>query len=226
MAQLRGLVLGLSGIMLALSAVNVVEAHGADAKPVIVISNRATDPQKLTWLPDDARKALGDEIASLKAGTVADFVFIAAGKNWDFRAVTKAGDFASIEELARIGLQSCEYWHHATCVIVSINGYDAVDATGTYPVQPPLLDDRPGSFDALRIPFIGADYQALASAYEKATGPRAFVVSASETFDWETGKTVFDAIAAAYAGCQKADAANQCLLYAVNSRVVFVPGDY
>jgi len=226
MARLRELVLGLSGMVLALSAACTVEAHAADAKPVIIISNTATDPQKLTWLSDDARKALSDDIAGHKAGTIADFVFVAAGSVWQGRTVAKAGDFASVEDLARIALQACEFNRHAPCAIVSINGYDAVDATGTYPVQPRLLDEQPKSFEAARIPFLHADYQALAAKYAMAAGPRAFVLSASDTFAWETGKTVFDAIAAAYAGCQKADPTNQCVLYAINDRVVFVPSDY
>ena len=227
MLRLRALVLGLASIALTFGREGPAGAQDAGARPVIVMSGTPTDPQKLAWIGDDARKALGDEIAAHKAGTLAAFVFVAAaGGVWDGRTAAKPGDFASIEDLARIALQTCEFWHHVPCTIVSINGNDAVDATGTYPVQPRLLDDHPRSFEVSRIPFISADYQSQAAGYATMAGQRAFVVSPSDTFTWQSGKTAFDAIAAAYAACQKQDPSQLCLLYAVNSRVVFVPGDY
>ena len=81
-----------------------------------------------------------------------------------------------------------------------------------------------GAFEATRIPFLTDTDQMSAASYATQTSPRVFVVTPSGYWLWRTGKTVFDAIAAAYADCQKGASGQVCVLYAVNDRVVFEPG--
>ncbi len=194
-------------------------------RPVLVTSSTETDPQALTWLTDDGRKGLAGAIAEEKAGTIHAFVFAAApgGDAWATRSTSKAGDFLSIEDLARAGLQTCQFFENGPCYIVSINGLEARDPFGGYPVQPDLLAGQHGRFDPARIPFLTGAEQVTAGAYANQAGPRAFVVTATDYWLWRTGKTVFDAIASAYADCQKGAAGQVCVLYAVNDQVVFTP---
>jgi len=194
-------------------------------RPVLVTSSTETDPQALAWLTDDGRKSLAAALAQEKAGTIHAFVFAAvpSADAWAFRSTSKATDFLSVDDLARAALQTCQFFAKIPCYIISINGQDARDQYGGYPMQPNLLAGQRGRFDPARIPFVTSSDQVSAAAYANQTGPRAFVVTPSDYWLWRTGKTEFDAIASAYADCQKGAAGQTCVLYAVDDQVVFEP---
>ena len=194
-------------------------------RPVLLMNSTMVDPQALTWLSDDGRKALIGAIADLKAGRSYAFVFAAApgADAWATRSTSKAGDFLSVDDLARNALQTCQFFENGPCYIVSIDGHDARDAFGGYPAQPDFLAGQSGTFSPGKIPFITAAEQVTAGAYASQTGPRAFVVTPSDYWLWRTGKTEFDAIATAYADCQKSAPNQVCVLYAVDDKVVFAP---
>ncbi len=194
-------------------------------RPVLIMSNAMIDPQTLGWLADDGRKALANAIAQQKSGGFQAFVFAGApgGDAWSYRSTNKATDFLSVEELARAALQVCQFFENGPCYIVSINGHDARDTFGGYPDQPDFLAGQHGTFAATKIPFITDTDQMSAASYASQTSPRAFVITPSGYWLWRTGKTVFDAIAAAYTDCEKGASGQVCVLYAVNDRVVFEP---
>jgi hypothetical protein len=207
------------------AARTVAFAH--DPAPVLVAGKGQTDPQKIGWLTDQGRKALTAAIDNYKKGATLGFVFAAGpgGEYWANREAAKSVGFVSIDELARVALQTCEYFRHAACFIVSVDGLDQSGSFGTLVVQPRLLSLRRGRFDPARIPFITSSDQVLAAGYATASGPRAFVVTPNGLWLWRNGKTVFDAIAAGDADCKKQFAGQVCVLYAVDSQVVFTPTD-
>jgi len=213
--------------LLALSAAGVSAfAQMPPPQPVLVMNSTMVDPQTLGWLADDGRKALASAIAQQKSGGLYAFVFVGApgGDAWSYRSTNKAADFLSVEELARAALQVCQFFENGPCYIISINGHDARDTFGGYPDQPDFLADQHGIFAATKIPFVTDTDQMTAASYATQTSPRAFVLTPNGYWLWRTGKTVFDAIAAAYTDCQKGAPGQVCVLYAVNDRVVFEPG--
>jgi hypothetical protein len=195
--------------------------QSTNAKPVIVMQEAGADPATLTMLGDDGRKALADTTAQLKAGTIADFVFSATanGATWDVMSADKA-KFLNMEDLARQSFERCEFLSKVSCIIVSINGHDARDSNGGWPSQPRMLAQGTDRFDATRVPFISMANRAAMASYGWAAGPRAYVVTPSGNALWRSGKSIFDAISAARADCQKSFANQICVLYAVNDTVV------
>ena len=131
-------------------------------------------------------------------------------------------EVASVEDLARKSLEVCEYYNHAPCLILAVNGRDARDATGTWPIQPQMLKRDDGPFDAERVPFLAAADRGTVNEYAVSTDQRALVITDLGGWYWRTGDTIVEAIASAAGDCKK-DQAQGCILYAVNDRVVFIP---
>jgi hypothetical protein len=195
-------------------------------RPIINITDTATVPAKYGWISDDGRKALTDAMSQLKAQKLVAFVFVAApgGNFWSYRSVEKSTDFLSVEDLARLSLQSCEYFANSPCYVVSVNGFEASDGAGGLQVQPSMLADQPAEFDATRVPFVSAGTWSTLQGYRAVTKAKALVITVNGGWWWEPGDTMAKAVTAADGDCQKADPNNFCILYAVNDRVVFTAG--
>jgi hypothetical protein len=205
--------------------------EGAPPRPIIVSNPNPVDPKAFPWLDAPGVAALTNDIAQLKSGALSAFVFVAgakSGKGWINEQATKT-DIASVEDLARVGLETCEYYNDGEpCYVLSVNGKDGRDSSGTLPVQPDFLDRLPRTFDAAQAPFVwNQDRHSLAS-YANYARPRALILSESGWWTWHTAATLLDAITQDQADCQKhlaTDKDDDCLLYAVNDEVVFSPDD-
>ena len=200
-------------------------AQSTNAHPVITMNAAMLDSSELPFVGKDARQAFVDAVKKLKSGDYSDYVFAASpdGKVWSDRTAAGNKEVGSVEDLARRALEACEYWDHAPCVILSINGHDARDATGSWPVQPQMLEYGPSAFDAQRVPFVTQADRSSIGDYGKSTEPRALILTDLGDWYWDTGKTVLEAIASTASECEKNHSASDCLLYAVGNRVVLQP---
>ena len=208
------------------AALTAAPASADERAPILMMTDTPTDPAKFAWLNDGARAALGDAIAQYKAGSLFAFVF-AGGPGGDFWAYRSAASDTvpfSIDDLARQALQSCEFVRRAPCLIVSVNGNDARDSGGGLPVQPSLLADQPEEFDPGRVPFVGMTDQGLLAAYPAEPKAKVFVITVNAGWLWRTGNNIFEAAAKGLTDCQTTYPGQLCILYAVNSRVVFEAG--
>ena len=84
-----------------------------------------------------------------------------------------------------------------------------------------MLSQRPSAFEAASVPFVPARVRPQTEAYLRAIGPRAFAVTMAGGWIWRTGKTPTEAIDRTMADCAATLKTDDCILYAVNSRVVF-----
>ena len=197
-------------------------AQSTNASPVIVLGSNEVDPAALPFLTDEARQSFASAIADMKSGVSVAHVMSASPNKtgWSSRQADKT-TFVSLEDLARQSLETCEYYAKGPCLILSINGRDARDANGGWPLQPRMLADEPGVFDAMRLPFTSLANREYLRGYQDVAAPRALVLTTSGGGLWRQGDTIFQAIVAAQADCEKTFAGQLCLLYAVNDRVVF-----
>jgi hypothetical protein len=208
----------------AMSSGGAASAQSTNAAPILIRNAAMVDPASLP-LDDQGKKFLTDALANLASGTWLAHVVASSpdGKIWASGIATK-GSPVNIGDVARQALESCEFANsNGPCVIFSIDGHDARDSDGAWPTQPRMLEVTPGvAFDAWRVPFVSLiDRSQIAKGYPLAAVPRAFVLSQYGGWSWNTGKTVFDAIATTFAACQKNYPGQTCILYAVNDNVVF-----
>ena len=175
-------------------------------------------------MASDGQKAVADALAQLKSGELAAHVTATSAdrKTWATSIALK-GNLANVAEVARQALEACEFVAAGPCLIVEANGHDGRDATGGWPTQPRMLDHRGGQFDNWSVPFVSLGDRVTLKGYAGAGTPRALAVTIAGGWNWNNGATIFDAIAAAYASCQKANKGEACILYAVNDRVVMTP---
>lgn len=203
-------------------ALNVpASAQSTNAHPVIVMGSAAVDPATLPVIDDAARKTLKDDTELHKAGKLPAFVMVGSpdGKIWQIHTATKS-NFLSLEDLARQTLETCEFVSGAPCLIYSINGQDAREKAGGWPLQPAMLSNEPAKFDPQRIPFVSLIDRVTLRGYVTATSPRVMVLTSEGGWLWRQGKTAFDAIALARTDCAKTYPGQFCLLYAVDDKVV------
>jgi hypothetical protein len=209
----------------AIAGFGIAAAPAAEAPPapVLFISDTPTDVARYAWVSEDGRNALAGLIEQHKSGQLLAYAFAAApgGNFWASRVAVKQGDFYSMEDLARMSLESCEHYRGSACFLVSMNGRDATDSAGGLVIQPSFLANQPSTFDPDRVPFARTEERHLIRTYTKETKPRAFVVSPSAGWSWRAGNNIFEAINGALADCQKNFPNQDCLLYAVNEKVVF-----
>ena len=194
--------------------------------PIVIMSDAPTDPARFEWLSEGGRTALPDAIAKHKSGEIFAFVFAGAagGDYWAYRFAANDKVLFSVDDLARQALQACEFVRRAPCLVISINGTDARDAAGGLPVQPLMLAGQPAKFDAERGPFVGMSDRSLLAAYPAEPKAKVLVLTVNAGWLWRTGANIFEAAATAFADCQTTYPGQGCILYAVNDRVVFVPG--
>lgn len=189
--------------------------------PVVSITATPTDPAKFSWVPDDGLKFLAAKIAEKKSGAVFAFVFAASPtgrKTWVSQQATKETDFTSIDDLARVSLEYCENAQGAPCSLLSINGFNTGSGRGL-DVQPRLLARLPDYFNTARVPFLPISQNF--AAYSKLKTPKAFAFAINGTWATALGSDSADAIAKAYDTCKKSSP--QCMLYAVDDRIVWSP---
>ncbi len=103
--------LGLCAAALLLAAqTSRSDAQSTNASPVIIIGSTEVDPATLPFLADDARHALTNAIANLKAGTTVAHVMATSPNKtgWASKDADNT-NFVNIEDLARQSLEICEY---------------------------------------------------------------------------------------------------------------------
>jgi hypothetical protein len=211
---------------LALALLGGAALAAGGAAPIVVAGDTPTDPAKFEWLSENGRTALADAIAKHKAGEVVAYVFAGSpgGDFWAYRSAATDRQLFSLEDLARKALQSCEFFSRAPCFVVSVNGNDARDQSGGLPVQPSMLAGQPETYDAAQVPFVPLSDHTLLAGYTAEPRAKVLVVTPTAGWLWRTGANIFEATATAFADCQKTYPNQPCILYAVNSRVVFLPG--
>lgn len=212
------------------SATTTVRAEAAEPAPIIVDNDKPVDLKAYPWLSESGVKALMADVAEMKSGTIRGFVFAAEEKDiWFAQPLPKSGA-SSVRDLARTVLQGCEYYASGIpCFILSVNGKDGRDSTGTLPTQPVLFERPPAAFDAARAPFVWNRFRRYLAGYGKAAQPRALVLTPDGYSYWNTGQTVLSAIEKDLVACEKhlaTDKSDACLLYAVNDEVVFSPDEH
>jgi hypothetical protein len=169
----------------------------APPAPIIVIGSSDIDPTKYDWLGDTGRKGLTDFVSTLKSGSLYAGVFAASpiGDFWSYRSAAKRTDLYNIADLARQALQSCEYFSHSPCFIISVNGKEARGETGGIPAQPAELVEPPIKYDAGLIPFLSVSSQRILQGYAAAASPKAMVITTNGNGLWRSSDTVFAAVA-------------------------------
>ena len=197
-------------------------AQSTNAKPDLTKSDAPFDPAKLS-LPDGAKKVVTEAQADMKAGKLAGFVFAASPdmKIWAISAAAKDAPKYDPADLARAALEGCEFGLGAPCAILSIDGLDTHGKNGLWAKQPAMLSIKPSDFDAGAVPFVAAAARAQAADYGKAAGARAFAVTTGGGWLWRSGPNVAEAINRTMTDCAAQFRNGPCILYAVNSRVVF-----
>ena len=218
--------ISLLGVALAAGTGSALAAGVAPPEPIIAIGTTDIDPTKYDWLTDQGRKALADSVGQVKSGSLHASVFAAGpgGEYWSYRSAPKATDLFDLGDLARQALQSCQFYARFPCFIVAINGKEARDANGGIPIQPSQLIEQPAAFDAATIPFLTVTDQRLLEGYGAEPKAKVMVITPSGGWLWRTGDTVFAAMATADTDCKKNYPNDTCIVYAVNNRVVYVPG--
>jgi hypothetical protein len=223
MRRLR-LLVRLGGALACLALPGAASAQSTNAQLTLVQGTATVDPSTLT-LDDTGKKSITDAISSLKNGSLLAYVMAATpdGKYWATATGAK-GYFASVADVARRALESCEYITNlGPCIIMTINGHNSQYSDGGWPAQPPSLEINPGAkFDSRTIPFVAlSDRSEIATGYPEAPKPRALVITESGGWFWNPGKTMVEAVDKSYAACQKSYPNDTCILYAVNDNVVF-----
>lgn len=209
--------------VIALSAAAPGLAQSTNAPVVLVTGSTPLDAASLA-LDDAAKKNLSAYLGAAKPpGTLSVFVASADLKVSSYY-VQAAGLPGSIADTARVALELCEFSAKAPCLILSINGMDAREPGGGWPVQPKMLSYQPGSkLDVWTIPFSTEAFRANAANIPSQPFPIALVVTNAGGWTWAGGKDVFEAIATAGANCAKTYPTFSCILYSVNNTVVWTP---
>ena len=213
---------GIAALVLLSTSARPAVSQSTNARPVIPLGSAEADLASITLLSDEGRQAAKEGVADFKAGRSAAHVMAAAvdGKSWASRAESKK-DFVSLEDLARRSLEGCEYFGEAPCVIVAINGRDARDAAGGFPMQPRMLTREGSALDPDRVPFVSARDRVALKAYVTAATPKVLMVTTPGGWLWRSGDTIVQAVATAASDCAKTYPNQTCVLYAINARVVF-----
>lgn len=213
-------------LALALPAAPALADDASPPAPIVIMTDTPADPARFEWLSEGARAALADVVAKHKAGELFASVFVGApgGDYWAYRFAASDRALFGVDDLARQALQACEFVRRAPCLIVSINGMEARDAAGGLPAQPSLLAGQPVVFDAARVPFVAMNDRTLLAAYPAEPKAKVLVLTVNAGWLWRTGANIFEAVATGLADCQTTYPGQGCILYAVNDRVVFVPG--
>ena len=210
-------------IALLLCFPGLADAQSTNAPPVLPSGDTPFDAAKLAPLPPAAKAAVAEATARMKSGEILGFVFASSSglTVWTLNAAPKGSGDVNIADLARTTLEACEYALGGACIILSVNGFDASLKNGGYASQPEMLTHQPSLFNPATLPFLTAAARRDASPYQQATGPRAFAVTPSGNWIWRGAQNVVQAIDKTMADCAAQFSNNQCVLYAVNDRVVF-----
>jgi hypothetical protein len=200
-----------------------VLAQSTNAQPDLARNDTAFDAGKLTPLPEEAKKAVQLAQAQMKSGGLLGLVFAASPgmKVWALKSAPKAMPDFNLVDIARTTLEACEYSYGAPCAILSINGFDTHQKTGGWAKQPETLFRRPSEFDSSVLPFVPGAVRSQTAPYQKTEGARAFAVTTSGGWVWRSAKTQLQAIDKTMSDCAAMFKNAECILYAVNNRVVF-----
>jgi hypothetical protein len=200
-------------------------AQSTNAAPDVSMNDAAFEPAKLPGLSDAAKQALANAAQQMKSGDWVGYVLVSSPdfSVWRFSAILKTPPVYSVSDVARAVLETCEYDSGAPCYILSISGHDMQKRGGGWTTQPEMLVSKLSEFDERTVPFVLETDRQKMSAYRRASGNRVFVVTTSGSWLWRAGDTVPKAIATAAADCATSFSGANCLVYAVNNRVVFDP---
>ncbi len=197
-------------------------AQSTNASTVIILGSADVDPASIPFLSDDARQSLTGAIADLKSATSVAHVMTTSPNEtgWASREADNT-TFVNIEDPARQSLETCEYYSKIPCLILSINGHDARDASGGWPLQPRMLTDEPGLFDAMQLPFANPTNRGILQSLPTSGHTQGARHSDIGRGALASGRHGLPAIATAEADRENSFAGQLCVLYAVNDRVVF-----
>lgn len=198
-------------------------AQSTNVLPDLTTASAPFDPGTVEGLSADARAAFVSAREKLRLGELAGLIFVASpdGAIWTLNGAPKGMADYNPSESARQALEICEFRAGRPCVVLSVDGYEAVRRSGSPPEPQPMLSNCPSDFDATTLPFAPASKRAAAAAYVAAKGPRALAVTTSGLWLWRGGATIQQAIDKTMADCAEAFHPADCVLYAVGSRVVF-----
>ncbi len=220
--RLKDCLTGVAFVLAAAAAAPAL-AQSTNVLPDLTTGNAAFDPGRVAGLPADARAAFASAVEKFRTGQLGGVVLVASpdGAIWTLNGAPKGMAGYNPSESARQALEICEFRAGQPCVVLSVDGYEAVRPSGNPPEPQRMLSNRPSDFDATTLPFAPASKRAAAAAYVAAKGPRALAITTSGLWLWRAGTTVQQAIDKTMADCAEAFKSADCVLYAVGSRVVF-----
>jgi hypothetical protein len=200
-------------------------AQSTNAAPDLTVTDAPFEAAKLPGLPEAAKQAVANATQQVKSGEWLGYVLAASPdlSVWRLTGVAKTPPVFSLSDVARVTLETCEFESGGPAYILSINGRDTQRRLGGWTPQPEMLFKRPTDFDEREVPFVLASARPQMSAYRRASGNRAFVITTNGGWLSRAGDTLAKAIATAEADCATTFKGATCLLYAVNDRVVFEP---
>ena len=200
-------------------------AQSTNAAPDISMNDAAFEPANLPGLPDAAKQAAANAAQQMKSGEWLGYVLASSPDFtvWRVSAILKTPPVYSVSDAARAALETCEYDFGSPCYLLSINGHDTQKRGGGWASQPEMLFSKASEFDERTVPFVFQTERQKMSSYRPASGNRVFVVTTNGGWLWRAGDTVPKAIATAAADCATSFSSANCLIYAVNNRVVFDP---
>ncbi|MBP2228629.1 putative caspase-like protein [Azospirillum agricola] len=126
------------------------------------------------------------------------------------------------EDVKRAALQFCQHQAKAPCTLYAV-GDSVVPASGKEFVPMPVEIAGSGAFDPARVPFVTDRTREVGMVnYQRNPGNKALAVTLTGRWGaaWNRGSAK-DARAAALEKCAQLSGDEECMLYAVNDRIVF-----
>jgi hypothetical protein len=196
-------------------------AQSTNAPPVIKITQTPADAKTLPWINDEVR-AYADTLAKdFAAGANAGYVLAAAPTgNWGSRISLPTAPQASVADIARQALETCEYFYTAPCRIIAINGMATRLPDGGWSEQPAMLRGGGGRFDRAEVPFVPEQDRAALRGYGPSPAPKALAMTTEGYWSYSNAASEGEAIAEAIKNCEGEPKARTCFVYAVNDWVV------
>ncbi|HZZ24410.1 MAG TPA: hypothetical protein VFE60_18295 [Roseiarcus sp.] len=199
-------------------------AQSTNAAPDISMNDAVFEPANLPGLPDAAKQAAVNAAQQMKSGEWLGYVLVSSPdfSVWRVSAILKTPPVYSVSDTARAALETCEYDFGAPCYILSINGHDTQKRGGGWASQPEMLFSKASEFDERTVPFVsdGAPEDELLSARERKSRFRCDdergLAVARRRYRREGNRDSRRRLRDVVVGAN-------CLVYAVNNRVVFDP---
>ncbi|SMH33155.1 Uncharacterized protein, contains caspase domain [Azospirillum lipoferum] len=177
---------------------------------------RPVDPSAIPRVNAKARAALANypNLPSPKA--------LAISERGGYAYFTNRTGSRTEEDVKRTALQFCQHQAKAPCTLYAV-GDSVVPAPGKEFVPMPVEIAGSGAFDPARVPFVTDRTREVGMVnYQRNPGNKALAVTLTGRWGaaWNRGSAK-DARAAALEKCAQLSGDEECMLYAVNDRIVF-----